>query len=240
MLERENVVKSLGIGLLFAGVVGLLAGLGLFGTLIWDAFAVHEAHRQPLPLGTEIVTESITVQDQYLCQVGVRARIEAEAERRNPSDFAEEDGDYRLVFELPLRYTVTAVGGPEDGEVLAEQTTSLSGRNYNVSHSKSFVRREGGWIHGTFWFEKFSPPEGTDQLRVRLQLDPDTTNEPAVSDLELVVADDAKPIGVRLTWAIVTVVLGLLAIVGGGVALVFGTSSDLPKPPDGWDEPTTA
>ncbi len=229
-------MKTFGFALLLAGVVGLCTTLGVVGTLVWDAWSVHKAYRGPLVVGEELVTEPFTVRDDAMLQVGVRARIEAKADLTGPRE-TFDDTDYDLLYEFPLEYDVLFADDERDGDLVAEDGAAIDGGFHTVTHSRQFVRRDGGWIHGTFWFRKIEPPEGLERVRVRIRVDPDTTTHARIEQTELIVADDAKPVLMRVAIAVVAGVLAVLSFVGGALCILFGSN---PPSRDDEFEPTTA
>lgn len=227
-------MRRLALGALLLGGVALAVSLVAFGWLIWDAAWTHEAYRGPLGLGTEVITDRFDVRTDQLVQVGVRMRIEAEARKRRAFD--DDDANYDLVYTFPVEYEVTAFDADGAATSFDVVSTAVDHANYSMSHGRDFVRRTGGWRHGTFWFEKFPVPATTRTLSVRLRIDPDDTHGASAEQLELIVADDVSSVVPRLVTAIVSLVLGIALIVVGALLFAFGV--DATTPVAGADVPT--
>lgn len=213
-------MRTLGLGILLAGIAFLLASAALFGWLLWGAFDAHEVARVPIELGEEFVSEPIGVRGDRMCQLAVRCRIESDETRQERAKTFDDEDEFTLLYHLPFHYVVTA-----GNETIVEATEAIDGRNHVASWSRSGGTRNGGWIEATFWFDKFAVPDGTREISVRARVEPDEEFESEASGLELIVTDDAEPLLGRILAAILCAVLGLIATIVGAVLFSLNPAS---------------
>lgn len=213
-------MKKIGCGIAVLGILLVVGSFALFGMSITRAIEANQAASIPITVGEEVTTDVIDVDTSRLCQVTLAVDVRTESVQEKEDDAMREPGDppeFEARYDFPFRYTVLDA----DGNTIFSGSDHIAWDRGMRSNSGRNVDATGGTVSVEHMYDKFPvPPPG--RIRIRIEVDPDTTYEARAESVTLNVYDNVSKQGASVFGGFASMCAGPILVFIGIVVFVVG------------------